>query len=96
MSYLFLFIVFIATLLLLIPIIFKLVFKKILGFSHAHIKLKHPFKLLGTFLQLKHPIWAIELFTIYIPQIHFEADLKKAKIRLVIDCPKIILSRSAK
>lgn len=67
MSYLFMIIVLIGLIILLLPYLFTLIFKRILGFTHASLKLKHPFKYMGTFLQYRQPLWAIELFTLYIP-----------------------------
>ena len=59
MGYLFLLIVAVTLWLILLPILFNLVFTKVLGFSEAKIKLKHAFKFMGILLELKNPVWGI-------------------------------------
>lgn len=53
MSVLFLLIVIITIFLILLPIIFKVLFQYILGFSKAELKLKNPFKYIRLFLHLR-------------------------------------------
>ena len=95
MSYLFLTIFLLALLIVMIPSLFKLVFVYFLGFKFARLHMKHPFKYLGTFIQKNQPLWALELFTLYLPSVSFEVDWKCTRIRLLFDNPKIFLSRNS-
>lgn len=94
MSFLFLLIVITCIFLAVFPTLFKLVFTYFLGFSKANIKLKHPFKYVRTFLELREPIWGIDLITIFIPEIRITINPKSFKICIVIDRPRVLFTRS--
>lgn len=94
MSFLFLLIMINSILLVLFPTIFRLVFTYILGFSRASIKLKHPFKYVSTALELRSPIWGIEVITIFVPEIRITLDMRNLKFCIIFDRPKIMFTRS--
>jgi hypothetical protein len=94
MGYIFIFIILSSLILLILPLAFRFLFVYILGFSRANIKIKHPLKYMGLFLEILNPIWGMESVIINIPEIRVWVDLKLYKICVVFERPKIILIRN--